>query len=90
LASGYTNSLEKIASKIKYWDSRNKNINLPNYSILELKLENIVKFWNSNTIENSRSLPRNYEFVYLRQNQKFINCFNEAYNQVQDTFEFFS
>ena len=44
LASGYTNSLEKIASKIKYWDSRNKNINLPNYSILELKLENIVKF----------------------------------------------
>ena len=61
---------------------------MPNYTHKELKLENIVKYWNSNTIENTRIFPRTYEYVYLRQNQKFICGFNSITNQVDEVLEF--
>jgi hypothetical protein len=40
----HINFLEKIVSKIKYGDVGNKNGKMPSYSLLELKLENIVKY----------------------------------------------
>lgn len=79
--------INSLINNIAYHE-KNKNIKLPSYTNSDLRLESIVKYWNSDTLDNSRVFPRNYEYVYLRENQKFINSFNLHSNYVTEMLDY--
>jgi len=63
-----------------------QNLKLPNYSLNDIKLENLVNFWNSDNLERDDLELRSYEYVYFKNSEKLIKNFNPNDNFILEAY----